>query len=91
MSLPEEVGTIVILAQIAVFMGTGFLAALLERSIRGIALAVFALAYGISLFLAQFTAATWLRGYPSLFLLCFMVVLLFTGLKDRVLRDIPDE
>jgi predicted membrane metal-binding protein len=80
--MPEPLANLVILAQIGVFMGVGFLAALLERTVTGMLLAVLALAYGVSLYLFVFAGLD-LTGWPSLFLLAFIVVLVVSGMRDR--------
>lgn len=89
MSLPTPVDNLIILAQIGVFMFTGFLSVGLQQTLRSWILAVSSFLYGTALFLAAFTEVE-LRGWPSLFLLVFMVTLLTSGLKDRVIQQVRD-
>lgn len=74
---------VLILAQIAVFMFTGFVALLLNRCLRTWILAVSSFLYGVSLFLETLTEVQ-MRGWPSLFLLIFMGTLLSNGLRDHL-------
>lgn len=90
MNLPTPVDNLIILTQIGVFSFTGIIAVILENTVRSWILASSSFLYGTTLYLLAFADAE-LRGWPSLFLLVFMVTMLSSGLRDRLRASVRDE
>jgi hypothetical protein len=82
--LPGWFAELIILTQIGAVIGVGLLAALSRRNkVRGWVLAVSAFSYGTTLYATSVVGVTGFRGYPSLFLLIFVVNILLWGLKEH--------
>ena len=54
-------------------------------------LALSAAGYATTLFLSRFADVPNLSGFPSLFLLIFIVTLLLSGLRNRITDEIADD
>ena len=84
--MPEWLANLVIVAQIGVFSLTGILAFLLRESRRfwpPLILAGSSLLYGLALYLHVFVEEIEIFGWPSFFLLVFIVTLLYEGISQR--------